>query len=177
MSHHATTCPLTPSLPPFSKPSRATSCHSSPPSSTLISLQALFQHPSRLLVKPLLKKPTVDTALNYRPVSLLSFLSKTLEHAISNQLSSYLSHNLLDPHQSGFKAAHSTETALLAVTESLRAARASSLSSVLILLNLSAAFDTVNHQILLATLAELGIADSALPWFTSYLTNRTYQVT
>jgi hypothetical protein len=63
------------------------------------------------------------------------------------------------------------------VTESLRAARASSLSSVLILLDLSAAFDTVNHQILLATLAELGIAESALSWFTSYLTNRTYQVT
>jgi hypothetical protein len=52
-----------------------------------------------------------------------------------------------------------------------------SLSSVLILLDLSAAFDTVNHQIFLATLAELGIADSALSWFRSYLTNKTYQVT
>ena len=80
---------------------------------------------------------------------------------MANQLSSYLSsNNLLDPHQSGFKKAHSTETALL-----------------LILLDLSAAFDTVNHQIVLATLAELGIAESALSWFTSYLTNRTYQVT
>ena len=74
-----------------------------------------------------------------------------------------IEHNLLDPHQSGFKIAHSTETALLAVTESLRANRASSLSSVLIILDLSAAFDTVNHQILLA---ELGIADSALFWLT-----------
>ena len=63
------------------------------------------------------------------------------------------------------------------MTESLRATRASFLSSVLILLDLSAAFDTVNHEILLATLAELGIANSALSWFTSYLTNRTYQVT
>lgn len=97
---------------------------------------------------------------------------------MSTQLTSYLSlNNLLDPHQSGFKTAHSTETALLAVSESLRAARASSLSSVLILLDLSAAFDTVNHQILLSTLAELGIAGSALSWFTSYLTDRTYQVT
>ena len=57
------------------------------------------------------------------------------------------------------------------------AARASSNSSVLILLKLSSAFDTINHQILLSTLAELGIADSALTWFTSYLTNRTFQVT
>jgi len=69
--------------------------------------------------------------------------------------------NLLDPHQSGFKAAHSTETALLTVTESLRVARGSSLSSVLILLDLSAVFDTVNPQVLLSTLAELGIARSA----------------
>uniref|UniRef100_A0A8C5D126 Reverse transcriptase domain-containing protein n=1 Tax=Gadus morhua TaxID=8049 RepID=A0A8C5D126_GADMO len=128
-------------------------------------------------IKPLLKKTTLNTTdiQDYRPVSLLSFPSKTLERAVANQLSSYLSsNNLLDPHQSGFKKAHSTETALLAVTESLRAARASSLSMVLILLDLSAAFDTVNHQILLAA---LGIAESALSWFTSYLTKRTYQVT
>ena len=93
-------------------------------------------------VKPLLKKPTLDTInlRNYRPVSLRSFLSKTLERAVSSQLSSSLSqNNLLDPHQSGFKATHSTETALLTVTESLRVARGSSLSSVLILLDLSAA--------------------------------------
>jgi len=57
---------------------------------------------------------------------------------------------------------HSTETALLAVTESLCDVRSSSLSSVLILLDLSAAFDTVNHQILLSTLAELGIAGSVI---------------
>ena len=81
-----------------------------------------------------------------------------------------------NPHQSGFKKANSTETALIVVTKSLRA-RASSLSSVLILLNLSAAFDTVNHQMLLATLAKLCIAHSVLSWFISYLTNRTYQVT
>jgi len=75
------------------------------------------------------------------------------------------------------KAAHSTETALLAVPESLCVARGSSLYSVLILFDLSAVFDTVNYQILLSTLAELGIAGSALSWFTSYLTDRTYQVT
>ena len=113
-------------------------------------------------VKPLLRKPTIDSAdiSNYRPVSLLSFLSKTLERAVYNQLSSYLLENdLLDPNQSGFRTCHSTEMALLMVTELLSAARASSNSLVLILLDLSSAFDTVNHQILLSTLAELGIAD------------------
>ena len=102
-------------------------------------------------ITPLLKKPTLDpsTIQNYRPVSLLPFLSKTLERAVSNQLSAYFSqNNLLDLHQSGFRPAHLTETALLTVKESLQTAQAASLSSVLILLDLSAAFDTVNHFIL-----------------------------
>ena len=131
-------------------------------------------------VTPLLKKPSLNPSdvNNYRPVSLLSFLSKTLERAIFNQLSSYLHQNdLLDPHQSGFKVGHSTETALLAVTESLHAARAHSLSSVLILLDLSAAFDTVDHQILLSTLKEKGVVGSACSLLASYLTGRSYQVT
>ena len=89
----------------------------------------------------------------------------TLERAVYNQLSSCLSqNNFLGPNQSDFRTTHSTETALLTVTESLAAAKALSHSSVLILLNLSSAFDTVNHQILLSTLAKLGIADSALTW-------------
>ncbi|KAK3560224.1 hypothetical protein QTP86_002099, partial [Hemibagrus guttatus] len=63
--------------------------------------------------------------------------------------------NLHDPNQSGFKAAHSTETALLAVTEQLHAARSAKLSKVLILLNLSAAFDTVNHKTINPSKTEL----------------------
>ncbi|XP_075313226.1 uncharacterized protein LOC142373735 [Odontesthes bonariensis] len=131
-------------------------------------------------VTPLLKKPAFDPSeiKNYRPVSLLPFLSKTLERAVFKQLSSCLhQNNLLDPYQSGFKVGHSTETALLAVTESLQTARASSLSSVLILLDLSAAFDTVNHDILLSTLEGMGVSGSALSMFSSYLTDRFYQVT
>ncbi|KAK3572921.1 hypothetical protein QTP86_010564 [Hemibagrus guttatus] len=101
-------------------------------------------------VIPILKKPALDPSdiSSYRPVSLLSFLSKILER-VCNQLSDYLmQNNLHEPNQSGFKAAHSTETALLAVTEKLHAARSAKLSSVLILLDLSAAFDTINHKTL-----------------------------
>ena len=133
----------------------------------------------RARVAPLLKKPTLDPSdvNNYRPVSLLSFLSKTLERAVLGQLYRYLSQNdLLDPNQSGFKTSHSTETALLCITEALRTAKANSLSSALILLDLSAAFDTVNHQILLSTLSELGISGAAHAWIASYLTGRSYQV-
>ena len=96
---------------------------------------------------------------------------------VSNQLSLHLSqNNLLDPNQSGFKPAHSTETALTAVTEALHAAQAAFQSAVLILLDLSAAFDTVDHLLLLAILADLGIAGTALKCFSSYLADRTYQV-
>ncbi len=105
-------------------------------------------------VTPLLKKPTLNTSLidSYRPISLLPVISKTLERVVFNQVSLFLSqNNKLDANQSGFRSGHSTETVLLSVTEALRIAKADSKSSVLILLDLSAAFDTVNHQILLST--------------------------
>ncbi|KAI4883966.1 hypothetical protein NFI96_006274 [Prochilodus magdalenae] len=62
-------------------------------------------------------------------------------------------------------------------TERLHAARSAKLSSVLILLDLSAAFDTVNHKILLSVLTDLGITGTAWKWFESYLEDRHYQVT
>ncbi len=102
---------------------------------------------------------------------------KTLERVVFNQLSSFLSkHNLLDVNQSGFRCGHSTETALLSVTEALRISKADSKSSVLILLDLSAAFDTVNHQILLTTLSSLGITGIPLRWFESYLNGKSFKV-
>ncbi len=130
-------------------------------------------------VTPLLKKPTLNTSLleNYRPVSLLPFIAKTLERVVLNQLSSFLSkHNRLDANQSGFRRGHSTETALLSVTEALRIAKADSKSSILILLDLSAAFDTVNHPILMTTLLSLGITGIPLHWFESYLNGRSFKV-
>ncbi len=130
-------------------------------------------------VTPLLKKPTLNTSLleNYRPVSFLPFIAKTLERVVFNQVSLFLSqNNKLDAKQSGFRSDHSTETALLSVTEALRIAKADSKSSVLILLDLSAAFDTVNHQILLSTLSSLDITGIPLCWFESYLTGQSFRV-
>jgi len=129
--------------------------------------------PSR--IKPLLKKPTLDTTdiRNYRPVSLLSFFSKTLECTVSIQLSSYLSqNNLLDPHRSGFKAVHSTEMALLTVTESLRVGKGSSLSSVLICrVRHSESPDPLLHS------RRVWHCWICVILVYSYLTDRTYQVT
>ena len=96
---------------------------------------------------------------------------------MAEQIKSFLhQNNLLDHLQSGFKSGHSTETALLAVCESLQHAKASSLSSVLISLDLSAAFDTVNHQILLDILKQMGITGSAHTLMASYLSDRSYQI-
>ncbi len=130
-------------------------------------------------ITPLLKKPTLNPSLlgNYRPVSLLPFIAKTLERVVFNQVSAFLTqNNLLDSNQSGFRSGHSTETALLSVVEALRLARAASKSSLLILLDLSAAFDMVNHQILLSTLLKKGISGTALQWFESYLSDRSFKV-
>ncbi len=94
-----------------------------------------------------------------------------------NQVTAFLTqNNLLDSNQSGYRSGHSTETALLSVVEDLRLARTASKSSLLILLDLSAAFGMVNHNILLSTLLRKGISGTAIQWFDSYLLDRSFKV-
>ncbi len=180
LSSHPTTCPLDP-IP--SHLLKAISPTLLPALTHIINtslLTGIFPTAfKQARVTPLLKKTTLNTFLleNYRPVSLLPFIAKTLERVVFNQVSLFLSqNNKLDAKQSGFRSGHSTETALLSVTEALRIAKADSKSSVLILLDLSAAFDTVNHQILLSTLSSLDITGIPLRWFESYLTGRSFRV-
>ncbi len=98
-------------------------------------------------------------------------------HHVTPRLSSFLSkNNLLDANQSGFRRGHSTETALLSVIEASWISKADSKSSVLILLDLSAAFYSVSRQILLSTISSLGITGIPLGWFVSYLTGRSFNV-
>ncbi len=114
---------------------------------------------------------------NCRPVFLLPFIAKTLEWVVLNQVSAFLTqNNLLDRNQSGFRNGHSTETAYLSVVEDLRLVRAASKSSLLILLDLSSAFDMVTHQIVVSTLLRKGISGTALLWFESYLSDRYFKV-
>jgi hypothetical protein len=132
------------------------------------------------MVTPLLKKSGLDPEAlkNYRPVSNLSFLSKTLERTVAEQLQEYLTENNLIPRmQSAYRKHHSTETALLKVTNDVLIALDQRKEVVLVLLDLSAAFDTIDHQILLSRLQKrFGITDTVLKWFTSYLKDRCQQV-
>ena len=136
-----------------------------------------FKH---ALVNPLLKKPNLDPEVlkNYRPVSNLPFLSKVLERIVLSQLMSHLEeHRLLEPFQSAYKKGHSTETALLRVVNDLLGAADRGRVSILSLLDLSAAFDTIDHEILCQRLQDVfGCSGTALAWFSSYLTDRTQSV-
>ena len=102
-------------------------------------------------ITPLLKKPSLDVTdvKSYRPISNLSVLSKLLERLVAQQLIGYLkSSKLFPPYQSAYRLNHSTETAVLHVlAEILTAADRGDLSA-LVLRDLSAAFDTVDHDVM-----------------------------
>jgi len=116
--------------------------------------------------------------LHYRPISNLSVLLKLLERLVARQLMEYLSlADLLPPLQSGFRQGHSTETAVLRVLSDILQAVDRGDLAALVLLDLSAAFDTVDHSVLLERLQQtFGISDTALCWFQSYLSSRTQYV-
>ena len=115
---------------------------------------------------------------NYRPISNLSFMSKVLEKVVLSQILQHINCNkLLSDFQSAYRPHHSTETALLKVTNDLLSAMDDGKISVLVLLDLSAAFDTIDHEILLHRLHNVfGFEDTVLSWFQSYLENRTQTV-
>lgn len=115
---------------------------------------------------------------NYRPISKLPLISKILEKVVYSQLYSYLNtHDILDTFQSGFRTCHSTESALLKVTNDILLPLDSGSHVVLVLLDLSAAFDTIDHEILLNRLeCWVGVQGIALQWFALYLKDRTVAV-
>uniref|UniRef100_A0A669BMF3 Reverse transcriptase domain-containing protein n=1 Tax=Oreochromis niloticus TaxID=8128 RepID=A0A669BMF3_ORENI len=127
-------------------------------------------------ITPILKKTGLDpnNFENFRPISNLPFLSKILEKIVATQLLSHLTNNnLYEQFQSGFRPSHSTETALIKITNDFLMAADSGLLSILILLDLRAAFNTISHSILLSRLASIGLSHTPLAWFKSYLSDRT----
>ena len=128
-------------------------------------------------VTPLVKKPGLDPAdaKSYRPISNLTVLSKLLERLAARQLLGYLTTaELLPDLQSAYRAHHSTETAVLKVLSDILLAVDSGDLAMLTLLDLSAAFDTVDHATLLRRLeVSYGLESDVISWFRSYLDGRT----
>ena len=125
-------------------------------------------------VIPVHKSGDIDDVSNYRPISLLPILSKVLEKIITNQLTEFLeNNNLIATSQHGFRPKLSTETALLKLSDKIYDNIDNRKISILLLLDLSKAFDSVNHTILLEKCKNMNIDKS---WFESYLKNRFQSV-
>ena len=130
------------------------------------------------IITPLLKNSNLDNKLlkNYCPISKLPFLLKIFERVISKQIIKYLSENELYPiNQSAYRKNHCTETTIVSIFDNIYNAIYKGNKVQLVLLDMSAAFDTISHKILLDRLEEIGIADKALDLLKSYITNGTYR--
>ena len=125
-------------------------------------------------IVPLYKKNSQTNVGNYRPISVLSVLSKVFEKVVFMQLSDYLSENrLLYEFQSGFRSSYSTDKCLIHLTDYIKLENDKGNFTGMVLLDLQKAFDTVDHTILLNKLKWLGADDLTVQWFRSYLTGRT----
>ena len=123
-----------------------------------------------------MKKPSLDPEdlKNFRPVSNLPYISKIIEHVVAAQLNKHMSeNNLYEVFQSAYKKSHSNETALTRVQNDILRSLDEKKCVLLVLLDLSSAFDTVDHTLLLSRLSScIGVSDMALAWFKSYLSGR-----
>eukprot|EP00794_Sanderia_malayensis_P013257 gene13257-14621_t len=131
------------------------------------------------LVRPKLKKPNLDMVKkNYRPVSNLAFLSKITEKVVAKQTSQHISSCQLHPKlQSAYRQNHSTETALLRVHNDILVNMNKQHVTLVVFLDLSAAFDTVDHCVLIGRLEQtFGVCGDALAWFRSYLAKRSQRI-
>lgn len=122
------------------------------------------------LIRPIPKKENVASLKDLRPISILPCISKILERIVCNQLIKYLeAENILPQVQSGFRKKHSTATALLDVVDNILAAQDKGMGTILVLLDFTRAFDSINIPLLLAKMTYYGFDIDTVKWFNSYL--------
>ena len=130
-------------------------------------------------VTPVPKKRNTNLEMaNFRPISQLPFVSKILEKVVARRITSHIhDHELFDPFQSAYRSEHSTESALLRIQHDIMEALDGGQCVALVMLDLSAAFDVIDHNILTHRLEfTYGISGTALQWFRSYLSERRQRV-
>ena len=131
----------------------------------------------KAIVKPIPKIPNATLPTDFRPISLLTIFSKICEKAVTYQIIKFLEeNNKRDKNQSAYRKNHSTTTALLNISDDIYDAIDDSELTILVLLDYSKAFDTINHRLLYAKLETLGFSFSAISWICSYLTDRKQKV-
>src|ERR1700733_8673224 len=129
------------------------------------------------IISPIFKSGDQSDLVNYRPISKLTCLSKVMERAMHNRLTDFLdSNNILYNKQFGFRKNHSTTHAIIEVVDKLTETMDQGKATIGVFLDLSKAFDTIKHDILLDKLAHYGVRGTPLDWFKSYLTGRLQQV-
>ena len=128
-------------------------------------------------VIPVYKKGSMSLVSNYRPISLLSIFNRLLEKLMYNRLISYFNKiNVLSDNQFGFRKNHSTFHTLILIVDKIQRAMEEGNYSCGVFIDLSKAFDTLNHNILLGKLERYGIRGIAKDCFASYLYNREHFV-
>ena len=131
------------------------------------------------IIKPLVKKPSGGLVkTNYRPVSNLGYISKVVEKVTLEQFTEHCNQNsLLPEYQSAYRKDHSCETSLVKLVNDLLGGMESQLVTAVVILYLSAAFVTVDHDLLLDVLEKgFGITDAARKWYPNYLKPRKFRV-
>ena len=129
------------------------------------------------IVVPLYKSKERDDIKNYRPICLLNSMSKILERVIHTRLMYHLeSNNILSDDQFAYRKSRGTDTAILKFTKNVIENLENGMITVAAFLDLTKAFDCVNHQILLRKLDHYGIRNVSLQWFSSYLRDRKQRV-
>jgi len=128
-------------------------------------------------VLPLPKIKNASTCADFRPVNILCVLAKVLEKMVHDQMYDFVvEQSIINPLQSGFRKNHSTTTALVKVADDIRKSIDDRKLTLLVLLDLSKAFDRVNHRLLLIKLSKLGFSISVIRWLDNYLFSRSQRV-